>query len=436
MSLILSNSEQWLENFDTASAVEKHTLLTSALSQTLSPELIEECGLGSLVVEFCDVLDDNNLIDDALALIEKAKMQNEIYQQEFQYLEILRLQYYLFKNQPELIPSLLTQFVVNPLHDVEQLILFTDILKYYGERQIVLDLATTLHQKLQELNENLYGTKDNFGEIIIIDSIQQAYEQQQRGETPNWESINQIFKLLELDESTLNLLEITENLTPEFEISSTIIQNLPKYFKKQRQTDLRTLSIGFSAEMLTQKNISFITSQEIWQSVIELLESDKVTDFRLKHLDSYFLISAAKLDKYIGQMISGLFADQQSKSVAIVWGILYVYEFLLAQKLISQNIYEQVIEAVTKVKVHQIKFFDDHLWKYSFVHRWLPPNSISTTEFEQEKQLFITSIEKVTPLSTEPETGGIEKILDQMKGALPKDILEEIESELFDEEDD
>jgi hypothetical protein len=434
MNLTLSNIEQWLEDFDTASEVEKNTLITSALSETLSPKLIEECELGSLVVDFVDVLDDHNLIDDALTLIEKAKSHNPIYKQEFQYLEVLRIQYYLFKNQLDIIPSLLTQFVQNPLHEIEQLILVTDILKYYGERQILLDFSESIHKKLQQLNEDIYDTQDNFGEVMIIDLIQQAYEQTQRGETPDWESLSTVFQKLELNKSTLKLSEITKNLTPELGISPAFLNNLPKYLKKQRETDFRTLSIGFSAVMLTQKNMNFVTSQEIWQSVIKLLESEKVTDFRLKHLDSYFLISAAKLDKYIGQMISSLFSDQQSQSVVVVWGIPYMYEFLLTQKLISQNIYEQAIEGVTKAKTHQIKFFDDHLWKYNFVHRWLPPNSIPAAEFEQEKQLFITSIEKVTPLSTEPEIEDLEKILDDMKGALPPDILKELESELLDDE--
>jgi hypothetical protein len=436
MSLIITNPEQWLENFDTASAVEKHALLKSALSQTLSPEIIEECELGSLVVEFCDVLDDHNLIDDALALIEKAKEHNEIYQQEFQYLELLRLQYSLFKNQPEIVSSCLNQFVVNPLHDLEQLILFIDILKYHGEREILFNFVKNIHPNLRENNVDFDENQDDFSEIITVDIVQQAYQKQQAEGILTSNSIYPDFQNLKTSESALKLPEIIKNLTLELNINSTFIQNLPQSFKKQRKTDLYTLSISFSAEMLTKKKMNFITSQEIWNSVIEILESDQVTDFRLKHLDSYFLISAAKLDKYIGQMISGLFADQQAKSVAIVWGIPYVYDFLIDQKLISQNIYEQVIEAVAKVKTHQIKFFDDHLWKYTFVHRWLPPNSISTSEFEQEQQLFITSINKVTPLSTEAETGGIEKILDDFKGAFPKDILKEIESELYDEEDE
>ncbi|AFZ02130.1 hypothetical protein [Calothrix sp. PCC 6303] len=428
MSLTISNSEQWLENFDTASPVEKSTLLMSALSQSLSPELIEESGIGSLVVEFCDELDDNNLIDDAFTFIEKAKEHDAIYQQEFQYLEALRLRYYLFRNQPDIIPSLLTNFIENPLHDLEQLKWFTNSLKYYGEREILNNFSQSIYHQLQESGENTYGIVDNFGEMLVIDSIQEAFKKNQQIEAADWELLNNTIANLKIEQLNFKVTEISKQLTPELTPTETFLKNLPKYFKKQRETDLCTLSIGFSAAMLTQKNMSFISSQEIWKNIIKLLESEKVTDFRLQDLDNYFLISSDKLDKYIGSMISSLFADQQSECTLIVWGIPYVYDFLLQHNLISQNIHAQAIDVTTNVKTHLIKFFDDHLWKYSFVHRWQPPDSVSKKEFEQEKHMFITSIEKITPLSTEVETGGLEALFDQMDEALPEDILAEIKS--------
>lgn len=97
MSLILTNTQQWCKNYEAASAKDKHLLMVEALENAIPPRAIEECDLGMLLVELVDEIDSNNLISDALALIEKVQHQQpDLYAREFQYLDSLRVKYYLF----------------------------------------------------------------------------------------------------------------------------------------------------------------------------------------------------------------------------------------------------------------------------------------------------------------------------------------------------
>ena len=63
------------------------------------------------------------------------------------------------------------------------------------------------------------------------------------------------------------------------------------------------------------------------------------------------------------------------------------------------------------------------LWKYDFVHRWQPPDSISAGDFAAEAEIFAASINNVKPLSEEPGEGTIESFYSQLSSELDNTLL-------------
>jgi hypothetical protein len=419
MSSIIANPEQWCETYDNAAVAKKYNLLMETLSQPLSSELIEECDLGMLLLELKDELDDNNLIDDALTLIEKVQQQQpQLYNQEFPYLDTFRISYYLFSNQLELVSTSLTQFKINPIDGIEQITPVINLFSYYGVKDILLDFCSNIYHQVK--NTSL---EDELVKYIIQDLVERTYYQLQQGETVDWELINTEITQYSAKNQQL-VAKLRQDLTTQLVINEQFFTN----FKNERERDniLCLLSIAFSGYMTTQKQFNFITSQAIWETVFEFLANRKLPKKQLSHPDTYFQISEKQLDEYAGRLIGGLFSDQQALSVTLVWGIPYVYDFLFSQKVITEAIHQEAIAVTVAIKSHLIKFFNDHLWKYNFVHCWMRPDSVSSVDFTAEAAIFATSIEKVTPLSLKVDKNALKSMFSRMEDDLPADILEEL----------
>jgi hypothetical protein len=419
MSSIIANPEQWCETYDDAAVAKKYKLLMEALSQPLSPEIIEECDLGMLLLELKDELDDNNLISDALVLIEKVQQQQpQLYNQEFPYLDTFRISYYLFCNQIELVSTSLTQFKVNPIDGIEQIASVINLLSYYCAKDVLVDLCSSIYPQVKNT-----ALENELVKYIIQDLVERTYYQLQNGEAVDWELINSEITQYSTKNQQL-AAKLRQDLTTELAINEQFFTD----FKNEREKDkvLCLLSIAFSGYMATQKQMNFITSQAIWETVFEFLANRKLSKKQLSHPDTYFEINEQQLDEYAGRLIGGLFSDQQAVSVTLVWGIPYVYDFLFRENIIAQAIHQEAIGVTVAIKTHLIKFFNEHLWKYNFVHSWMHPDSVSLVDFTAEAAIFSTSIEKVTPLSLKADKDALKSMFSQMEDGLPPDILEEL----------
>ncbi len=415
MSLILTNTQQWCENYEAASAKDKHLLMVEALENPIPSKVIEESDLGMLLIELVDELGSNNLISDALALMEKVQQQQpELYAQEFQYLDTLQVKYYLFSNQPELLSYCLAQFKNDPISSIDQMMSsLVEYLRFYGAIREIVDLSKSTYQPIKNSQEVLPGTEDELASVILIDLMEKVYRQLQQGETVDWDAFGDAAKQYITEESQLWIAEVRRNLTKEIEVNQQFFADFKT--EQKRDDNLRALSLAFSIYMAVQKQVSFITSQRLWGAVFEFLSSRKLPRTQLGYPDQFFTFSEETLDKHIAQLIGGLLSDGQAEGAAVLWGIPYVYDFLLNKQVIGQAGHQHAIAVTNVLKQKMIEFFDKYLWQLDFVHRWLPPDSVSEADFTAEASLFASSIEKVTPLATEPGKGNLESFYNQFK---------------------
>ncbi|GAA6623778.1 hypothetical protein [Scytonema sp. NUACC26] len=415
MSLILTNTQQWYENYEAASAKDKHLLMVEALEHPIPSKAIEECDLGILLIELVDEMGSNNLISDALALMEKVQQQQpELYAREFQYLDSLQIKYYLFSNQPELLSCCLERFKNDPARSIDTMMSSViEYLRFYGATREIVDLCKSTYQPIKNSREIIPGTEDELASVILIDLMEKAYRQLQQGKTVDWDAFGDAVKEYITEAPQLWIAEVRRNLTKEIEVNQQFFTDFKK--EQKRDENLRALSLAFSIYMSVQKQVSFITSQRIWGSVFEFLNSRELPSTELGYPARFFNFSEEILDKHIAQLIESLLSDSQVEAAAVLWGIPYVYDFLLNKQVIEQAVHQQAIAVTNVLKQKMIEFFDKYLWQLDFVHRWLPPDSVSETDFTAEAALFASSIEKVTPLATEPGKGNLESFYNQFK---------------------
>jgi len=428
--------EQWYADYEAASAKQQYDMLLQSMSQLLSPELIEELDLGLLLVMMRDELVNNNMLDQATHLIHTLQAQQPaLHQQEFPFLDNLLVEYYLYRNDLEQVRSALQLFIKHPVEDVDQTLAILDYLKFYDATELAIELSRAAYAPIQTSPNVVLGTEQELGRVLLHHQTQQAYQQLQKGESVDWGTFFAEVVQYGFEKKQHKwIAELQSHLTTSVEKTSEFLAR----FKRDRHEALRALSIAFSQFMLDQRQMSFVCSQAIWQAMSDFLETRSVSRKKLTQPELYFAFTQDQLDQYITRKIGGMLSLQQSVGIAVLWGIPYVYELLSAKQIITQEIYQQAIDTTNALKALVINDYPK-LWKFDFVHRWLPPDNISQEEFTAETKRFAASLEPITPLSDEPGKGVThQNFIDGLKQQLPPDLRAAIEQMEVDEteEDD
>ena len=120
-----------------------------------------------------------------------------------------------------------------------------------------------------------------------------------------------------------------------------------------------------------------------------------------KYVDSLFSFSKDELNQYLGKLLGGLLSQKQTEGFALLWGIPYLYDFLLSKEIISKRLYDRLIDIIKNLKPDIQKVASTDLWVYTFWTSWASPDYLSEEDFEREKELFENSINKKQALSEE-----------------------------------
>ena len=139
-----------------------------------------------------------------------------------------------------------------------------------------------------------------------------------------------------------------------------------------------------------QRNLTFMLSGRLWDKLLVFWEESNSTK-RLKP-DTYFSVNLKKYERYLSVLSGDMFLSNRSEMIAVLWGSVYIYDFLKSIELISQETYDRFIKVSRILKGKVIGLWTKDLWNSDFVHRWQKPDGISSTEFEEEAKIFQKSI--------------------------------------------
>jgi hypothetical protein len=121
-------------------------------------------------------------------------------------------------------------------------------------------------------------------------------------------------------------------------------------------------------------------------------------------------------------MLGGFLSLRQARGISILWGSVYLYDFLLSKEIVTDSMHRDIMETVDVLKKDVIKAFGTSLWKYDFVHRWTPPDSVSDDDFAAESELFLKTTETQEPLGDELPRGPMDMLSQLIGMADPSDL--------------
>ncbi len=414
MTLSFTDPEKWDEQYEHASRKQRYEMVLETIEQPLSKEFIEKLDLGMCLLDTKGDLLANNLLPEFLDFIQKLQeKQPEFYKKEFYYYDGSLVTYYLFQDEPEKVAESLSRFMENPASGIDDLIPVLDKLIYYGSIDLAEKLSLKAYMPVAKAPGLIGGAEWDFVHLLFVNMIHNAYCKIRNGEEVDWKAFMKKAGKYGFHNDQDMLDGLQRGLTQEMGGGSEFVIKT----KKQKQEKLDALTWEFCRYMFEQKQMDFVCSEHIWDQMLRFWEEKNGSRKSSSSPKVFFNFSKPVLDQHLAQMAGGLMSQQQSNAVGLLWGIPYIYDFLLARDIIPKHVHKEVMSHVNKLKPEMIKAFRNGLWEYDFVHRWTSPDSVSEKEFSAESEHFKAAIKIRSPLSEKP-TDMMAEMMGMFKDAL------------------
>jgi hypothetical protein len=424
MGLSFTDADQWYEAHKSATLKRRYGILMETLDQKLSEDFIENSGMVTYLLEMLDELDSRNLIDQMLSFIGAIQTkQPDLYRDKYLYFDSFLVKYYLYRDDKEKVAESLVRFMEDPVNGIDYMIPLLDHLQFYGYRDIAVRLCKRTYLPVMRSPELIPGAEYDLGYLIFVDIIGTAYQHIRSGEAVDWDALVKEAEKYGYGGGQKNAADIHDRLIGELEGGSAFAAS----FRDDREDSIYALVWEFLKHMLDQKDMAFICSNHIINGVLEFLAERNPRSKESMSPSTYFVFSRRELDSYLAQMLGGFMSMQQARAIGILWGSVYLYDFLLSREIITDSMHRDIMETVGVLKKHVIKAFRKSLWKYDFVHRWTPPDSVPDDDFAAESELFSKTTEVQEPLGDELPRGPMDMLSQLMGMARPSDLSAPVE---------
>ena len=332
--------------------------------------ILETVGHHAKVKEFERVLKFLRLLKDK---------QPELYMENFQYLDDFLVDFYCFHRDHKQVEAAFANFINYPVQDYDQYFSSFKKLLFYQYTDLI-DRAITENFDTVAGSNKLIGAPEYDLAICKLYSELEVL----------WEKNSNVFPKKRIDE----VME-RYGFDPDQILLSTIEQcifsdvcdreSLERIFIEDKRRFRFMLQWHFMKYM-KNKGVSFALSGRIFEKMLGYWEGNIKKKKRM--LDLYFRVHPQKFEKHMVDLSGDMFYDNKPEMVAVLWGCVYIYDFLRSIELISQKTYDDLLEQSRRLKGIVIGQFVHDLWDYDFVHTWGRPGNVSETEFEEEHKIF------------------------------------------------
>jgi hypothetical protein len=390
MGLSFTDADQWYEAHESASLKRRYEILMETLDQALSEDFVEDTDLVTCLLEMLDELDSRNLIEQLLFFIGAIQTkQPALYRAEYLYFDSFLVKYYLYRDDREKVAESLARFTENPVRGIDYMFPLLDYIQLYGHTDTAVNLCRKTYLPVKGSPELMPDSEHDLGYLIFINIIEKAYRHIRSDEAVDWEALVREAERYGYGGGQETIADIRGCLVGELEGGMAFVAS----FKKDRENSTYALVWAFLKHMLDQKDMPFICSNHIINVVLEFLAQRKPRSKKPMSPGTYFAFPKRELDSYLARMLGGFMSMQQAKGIGLLWGSVYLYDFLLSREIITDSMHRDIMKSVGALKKDVIKAFRRSLWKYDFVHRWTPPDSISGDDFAAESELFSKTTE-------------------------------------------
>ncbi len=352
-------------------------------SKELPQEFIDDYEVGEVILETLGHHETAKKFDKVIRfaniLLDK---QPELYDEYFAYFNEFLIDYYCFQHNAPEVKKAFSRFIDNPLKDFDKYLdSFKKILFY--QHSELLDQAISQNFKTVKESDEVIGLAEfdlAMSKYHII--LQKIYIDGNETLDKSSFSAQMSEYNFNFDDKYLSSLE-QGILKPQLESSE-----LKYLFKNDRENATNILE-GYFLRYMFENGFPFYLSGTIWHEMHGYWEGNNSSK---KTTDSYFRVQIELFEKFLTYFSSDFFGDNKFKMISVLWGSVYVYEFLYKINVISENQFLDFIEISQRLKGIVIGRFTPDLWNANFVHSWQKPDCISETEFEEENKIFLKSI--------------------------------------------
>ncbi|WAH38208.1 hypothetical protein [Alicyclobacillus dauci] len=388
----LTDPDKWYRVYEELSEGERYDWIIGTLDRTLDPDFFEKLSFADYIFELADRKNPEKYAE----LIHKLRHHRDFYREEFQYFENELAAYHLFLDEVSDAEESLRYYMGAPVQGIDQLIWLMKLLVYYGKTDLAIECARQTYQEIEASPELIGGAEEPFADLIFMCRFQQAYLRIKNGQGVDWRAVQEELERYDIAMDD----EILERNRAAMERPSTgdeILCDGPFNSENGPGVFARDNMWTFVKQMLDRKQMDFPLGEAIWAGAFQFLLQRKARKRPVLTWGEWFEFSERELDAYLARMVGGFLSTRQTEAFAVLWGMAYVYDFLLERGVISDKLHINALQRIARVKSKIRDVYQDELWKYAFVDRWQASDYAGResmqTEDDEDDNLDLNDIE-------------------------------------------
>ena len=372
--------EEFWDKYINDDILEIFDVTCDFFSKELPAEFLKECDVGEVILETVGHNERAKEFDRVLKFIGLIREnQAELYMKNFQYLDDFLIDYYCFQGDAKKVWAAFENFRNDPIHDYDMYFISFKKLLFYQYTDL-------LNKAITENYDSVAGSDELIGFPEYNLAICQLYIELE----DLWGKNSKVFpkdaltEILErygfdMDQKLLSTIEqgIFSNVFDRKTLETLFIKD---------KVSFRYMLQWHFMKYMNSKGVSFALSGRIFEKMLSYWEGNVKNKKRT--FDLYFSVHPEKFEKYLVDLAGDFLYDNKPEMVAVLWGCLYIYDFLRSVELINQGTYDDFFEQSRRLKGVVIGQFITDLWRYDYVHTWHRPDSVSESEFEEEQKIF------------------------------------------------
>ena len=354
-------------------------------SNKLPNEFVENYDVGEVILETIGHHETAKEFDKVLKFTELLQdKQPKLYEEYFQYFDAFLIDFNCFQNESSKVDIAFSNFIKNPIQDFDQYLICFKKLLFYGYANILNKAIIQNYERVNTSDKLMGGAGYDLALSKFYITLEECYQKNTDSVGFSKDEFLEKLDKYNFDFNEKFLLAVETGVSrpvPEKNIVNLFIHHRKKY--------VVTLEMYFLKYMHNRK-FSFALSGRLWDKLLEFWEESN-NNKQCKPND-YFLIHTNEFEKYLSKLSGDMFIDNKSEMIAVLWGSIYIYEFLKSIEIIDQKTFDKLIDVSRVLKGKVIGQFTSSLWNSNFIHVWEKPDSISSNEFNEEEKIFKKSL--------------------------------------------
>ncbi|MCL4440741.1 MAG: hypothetical protein M1609_09200, partial [Firmicutes bacterium] len=392
----LTDACAWFTAYKKGSPLAQYRLFLAIARQQPPESFAARLEQGELACEAFSLLEKNNLQEEAVELLEALQANwSEYYSKEFYYFDPFLVSRCLYLDQPGALPGILRRFHDNPVSSIDSLLPVFSSLVTYERRDLMREMAEGVLPVVSSSEKLIPGAEIDFAMALFSDRLERVYAQKRAGEKADWVEFNNAVAPFDFEVKPKLVKEIDALWSGEW-TGEELRAELAKDFGR----GLTLLGFGFNKYMLEEKGMGFPCSRLIWAQFENLLRKHR-EESKKKAAAPSFDFTLDLLDRTVAEQLGlGFFGLSNKKvdAIALVWGLPYISDYLHSQMMLDAGSRQRILDIVTQVKEMLFEAIANDLWKYAFVQRWEPADSVEEHFRRYEADIFTHSFRRRVPL--------------------------------------